>query len=88
MGQLRSVKPSRATGISFGKGELEASADMGMNKRDLLRFRWRLMRGPSCSMMFKAARRASGGPDRMPSSRYHAFSASKGTLALTRSTMG
>ncbi len=63
---IRTLRPIKADcGISLGKGDLEALADMGMNKRDLLQFRWRPMGGPSCLMMFKAARRASGGPDRV-----------------------
>ncbi len=63
-GQPRRVKPSRVIGISLGSGEREASAEPGMNRSDFCRFKWRPMGGPSSSSA------ASGGPDKVPSSRY------------------
>ena len=82
MGQPRRQKPPLVTGISDGRVECEESHWLGTTRRDLDLLRWR-PRGPSLSMMSSAAERPSGGPTRVPSSRYQAFKAREGTSALT-----
>ena len=87
MGQPRREKPQRVVGISDGRGEHEASASSGIKRRDLLLLRRSPRAGPSLSTIWRAAARSSGGPTRVPSSRYQAFKARPGTSALMRSMM-
>ena len=88
MGQPRREKPPLVMGMPGGRRDWEASLWLGAYRRDLARLRWRPREGPSLSIMSSVAERPSGGPTRVPSSRYQAFKAREGTSALIRSMMG
>ena len=81
IGQPRRENPTIVTGMAVGSGEEEASASLGMYRRDLLWLRLRPIAGPNHSMISRAAVRSSGEPTRAPlsRSRYHAFRARPGT---------
>ncbi len=54
IGEPRRVNPSCVIGMSTGNGEVEASTEVGINRRDLLLLRWRPTGGPSVSMILRA----------------------------------
>ena len=62
MGQPRRENPSRVTGISWGRDEMEASFSSGMKRRDLLRLRIRPIVGQSRLMIARAAASSAGVP--------------------------
>ncbi len=74
--------------MTSGSGDVDASAEGGMKRRDLLLFKWRPTVEPSSSTILSADRRASGGPISVPSSRYHAFRVREGTSVLMRTAIG
>ena len=80
MGQPKSVKPSSVIGIPAGKEPRSKLASFEIEKRHLLLLRWRPREGPTVSMISWAEKKALGGPQREPSSRYHTLRQRLGTL--------